>query len=404
MGHSIIVVCDYSPDYLGGAQTAMRNQLLALVQQGHRVTLVAPAMRRPVDGVDHRVPRRRPRVPGLGLLLVRNSPATRSWLRGIAEEVGADAVVAHSEFGLAAAASAVARELGIPSLHTVHTIYWRSPIEPPRFVAEAVAGIMLRGHAFLTGADVRAAGSTDRPMDDAMRGLTSSIARLATVVVSPSAHQAATLESLGLPRVRTLSNVVAESRDTARWPMERPLRLTWAGRLSHEKGVRVTLDAMLEAERRLGPGRITLDIAGDGAERHHVTEAVDRSDAVRWHGRLAPDEVAQLIDRSHGVIISSHGFDNQPMIALEAFRGGRGVIVIDPVLAMEFGDAAVLAEQPTARALADLFVRLATDPEPLRQAADAAARTAEMATPEAHVARLLELALSPRRGADLKRR
>lgn len=393
MGVSLLVVCDYSLDYLGGAQTAVRNQVAALTALGCRATLVAPATRWPIDAVDHRV-LRRPRVPAVGLVLARNSIATRAWIRAIAEEVAADAVVVHSEFGLAAAAIDVAAELGIPSLHVVHTIFWRSPVAPPRALAEVVADVMLRSHAYMTRADTRPAGSTDRPIDDAMRGLTSSIARLATVVASPSAHQAATLTSLGLPRVRTLSNVVADAGGVARWPIERPLRLTWAGRLSHEKGVRIAIGAVLEAQRRLGSGRIVLEVAGDGAERHHVEEALGRSAAVRWHGRLVPDDLTELIDRSHGVIISSHGFDNQPMIALEAFRSGRGVVVIDPVLAREFGDAAVLADEPSQEALATLLVELAHNPQRLRRAADAAMATAAFAAPEAHVSRLRELLFS----------
>src|SRR5690606_22817273 len=70
---------------------------------------------------------------------------------------------------------------------------------------------------------------------------------------------------------------------------------------------------------------------------------------VTFHGAVPGERVAALMDAADAALITSLGFDNQPMVALEAFAHGRPVIVSDPVLGGEFGDAALLTPTPILR-------------------------------------------------------
>src|SRR5690606_33913686 len=103
---------------------------------------------------------------------------------------------------------------------------------------------------------------------------------------------------------------------------------------------------------RLGEGRVHLDVAG-GTHRPVP--------GVTFHGPVPGERVAELMDAADAALITSLGFDNQPMVALEAFAHGRPVIVSDPVLATEFGDAALGTPTPDAEGLATLILRLEAD-------------------------------------------
>lgn len=119
------------------------------------------------------------------------------------------------------------------------------------------------------------------------------------------------------------------------------------------------------------------DIAGGRMDRAVPVSAV-------IHGRLTAAAVARLLQSAHAALITSEGFDNQPMIAVEAIRAGRPVIVSDPTLATEFGTAAIAASDTTAEGLARPLISLATNRERLRTAAAGARRYAAHASGPAH--------------------
>ncbi len=371
-----MLLCDYSLRYLGGAQTAFVRQARSLAAQGWTVVVVAPDAD-VLGGTPHIVPVApavRGTLPGLDLPIL--GPVTRltALLDALIDRHGVQALIVHSEFALAAAALAAGADRGVPVLHTVHTFFWRAPrmLSP---LAPAVGWF----HRGLTGipAAARYRGST--PINNALRGMTLRVALRADAVLSPSAHQAQALRQAGVEHARAFSNVSEPLAPAPPPPDDEPLSLLWAARFAPEKRLDVALDAVRLVGQTLGAGRVHLHVAGG--------EARPLPD-VTFHGRVPGDEVARLVAASHAVLITSLGFDNQPMIALEAFTRARPVLVTDPVLRDEFGAAAVGTPAPDAAGLAASLVQAVRDRDLLRRAGQAALEYAQQRQPDRHAAAL----------------
>lgn len=377
----VLMVCDYSLKYLGGAQTAFMRQAEALACEGVQVIVLAPdADALASEGIITVSPPRRGTIPVLDLPLLGRARDLEPLVAATIRRHGVGAVVVHSEFALAAAAIDVARQLGIPSLHTVHTFFWRAPAALAPF-----APIVSRVHRALTGIRNGGRFTGSHPLNNSLRTMTLRIAERADIVLSPSTHQAAALRDAGAGRVEAFSNVAQPLRVAPPVSDGGPLRLLWVARFAPEKRVDVALDAMRLVADRLGEGRVHLDVAG-GTHRPVP--------GVTFHGPVPGERVGELMDAADAALITSLGFDNQPMVALEAFAHGRPVIVSDPVLATEFGAAAVGTPTPDAEGLADLIVRLEADRALLDGPRAGAVAYARERVASAHVARLRELIAS----------
>lgn len=381
---SVMIVCDYSLSYLGGAQIALVRQARALADAGWRVTVVAPDATQTLrnDRPTH-LATRDPKVlftlPGLDLPMLPSRGRLSRALTKLGKQQHIDGIIVHSEFALAAAALETAQELGVPLLHTVHTYFW----DAPKALAP-VAPVVTAFHRTLTGLPGKQKFRGSTTINNALRSMTHRLATEADAVISPSRHQADALRIAGVENVHVLSNVVQPLVDEPKpadgapghthAPEEPHLRLVWAGRIAPEKRIEVVLEAIRLARAGLesagaGSNAIHLDIAGGHGEIEP---------GVTYHGRLASDEVGELITRADAIVLTSLGFDNQPMVALEACARKRPIIVSDPVLAREFGDAAIGAagdgtETGDAAALANVLIGLAID----RGALDAAGEAAE---------------------------
>lgn len=377
---AVLLVCDYSVAYLGGAQTAFLRQAQALAASGVPVVVLAPdAGELTEDGVVTVAPPRRGTIPVLDLPLLGRARELEPLVAATVRRHDVGAIVVHSEFALASAALAVGAALGIPVLHTVHTFFWRAPA-----VLSPFAPVVSRVHGALTGIRSGDRYTGSHPLNNALRTMTLRVAQRADIVLSPSQHQAEALRRAGAGRVEAFSNVAQPLR-VVEPHRGGPLRLLWVARFAPEKRVHVALEAMRAVVARLGEGRVHLDVAG-GTHRPVP--------GVTFHGPVPRERVAELMDAADAALITSLGFDNQPMVALEAFAHGRPVIVSDPVLAEEFGDAALGTPTPDAEGLAALILRLEADRSLLDDPRAGAVAYARDRVAAAHVARLQELIAS----------
>ncbi|MDQ0614986.1 glycosyltransferase involved in cell wall biosynthesis [Microbacterium sp. W4I4] len=377
---AVLMVCDYSLRYLGGAQTAFIRQAEALAGEGVPVVVLAPdADELTTEGVATIAPPRRGSIPVLDLPLLGRARDLEPLVASVVRRHRIGAIVVHSEFALAAAALAVGKRLGIPVLHTVHTFFWRAPGALAPF-----APIVSRVHSTLTGIRGGDRYTGSHALNNALRTMTLRTAQRADIVLSPSRHQAEALRDAGAGRVEAFSNV-AQPLQVTEPAAGGPLRLLWVARFAPEKRVDVALDAMRKVVAAIGVDRVHLDVAG-GTHRPVP--------GVTFHGAVPGERVAELMDAADAALITSLGFDNQPMVALEAFAHGRPVIVSDPVLGGEFGDAALLTPTPDAAGLAELILQLEADRTLLDAPRDGALAYARDRVAAAHVARLQELIAS----------
>jgi glycosyltransferase involved in cell wall biosynthesis len=381
----VMLVCDYSLSYLGGAQIAFVRQAEALAAAGWKVVVVAPDADQPAlveaPGIICIPTRPKITVPGLGLPVIGTPTALVALLGDLVLRHSVTEIIVHSEFTLAGAAIEVGRRDGVPVLHTVHTFFWHAPT-----LLAPLAPVVTMAHTRGTRLPREPAYEGGSAIDNALRSMTLRVALRADVVLSPSRHQAAALTAAGVPGVRILSNVAEPPRRSSHAvdaaggshgaaAGERSLSLVWAGRFASEKRLDAALNAVRAVRARRGAGRVHLDVAG-GRRR-------DLPD-VTFHGRVSTDHVGTLIEEADAVLISSVGFDNQPMIALEAFARGKPVIVCDDDLGTEFGDAAITAAGRDAEAIADTIERLIDDPDELAFAAAAGYAFAASRQPRAH--------------------
>lgn len=379
-----LIVCDYSLTFLGGAQTALVRQAEALHAQGARVAIMAPDVSKikVSSGIQKIEPPKTATLPGIQLPLFRQTSSLLNFVSGVIEDFKPNAVLSHSEFALVNATIAAARALDVPSMHTVHTFFWHTP----RFAA-VMAPLAKAFYRHATGLPKSRLKLAANPMDSALRNMTLATALHADLTLSPSHHQAEKLRAAGVANVEVVSNVTETKGTPSKLPAGKTLKLAWIGRFSPEKRLEVALEGvslakeMLAAEG-LDPHSMELHIAGGPAREGNDNH---------WHGTLTADGVSKLLSESHALVMTSLGFDNQPMVILEAFAHARPVILTDPVLGKEFGDAAVLTPTPDAAGLALSLVELAKQSDALVRKAAAASKASNGATALVHAQKLASL-------------
>ena len=355
----IAIVSDYFLDYIGGAQSSIHEQKASLEEAGHEVFLVAHT-RKGSGPVDLSVTPAFT-IPGVQLAVSRNRPKLVGLLTEFFATHEIDVVHLQTEFGLAHASIAAARLRGIPVVHTVHTFYWQSAGFGPTLVAP----IMRRMLQSATNSRFAVQRITGRPSDDLLRTLTAETAKLVDVVVSPSEHQGADLAAAGVQTpIAIVPNPIARSPRPAQLLADDATpRFLWVARCEPEKRPLIFAEAVFSA---LGRANFEVDFVGDGSQLDELRKVTAGVIGIRVHGNLGHEQVLQLIDDSSVVVLTSNGFDNQPMTIAESVSRYRGVLFCDPKLREGLGKSGYLSTDPSAAALGDAIVELVTQPGALQ--------------------------------------
>jgi glycosyltransferase involved in cell wall biosynthesis len=124
-------------------------------------------------------------------------------------------------------------------------------------------------------------------------------------------------------KVHVLGNFVekpTESIDQAAKTDGMPYIL-YIGRLSHEKGVDVLVDAVAGLP-------LQLKIAGTGPEENSLRQMVDQQGLpnIEFLGHVTGDYKWQLIGNALATIVPSRWYENLPFVILESFASGTPVI------------------------------------------------------------------------------
>lgn len=369
----VALVSDYTLATLGGAENAFAEQARVLSEVTDVLAVCPPSDRLTSLGKKRGVTSLAVPVafvvPGLGFPVARHTPRLRALFRNAFEETGTDVVHVHSEFGIAAAAIAVARELRIPVVQTVHTFFWQT--QAPIQTLLALGGPVF--HRAMTGLPHRRQRLASRRGDSALRNMTLSVGLAVDRVISPSMHQAQRLRQAGLTEVDVIPNTVRQNASAQ--PLERiegPLRVLWIGRLAAEKRVLPFLRSCLSALDRVGPQRLQIDVLGAGPQYAEATRMVQGRKGIDLHGRVPYAAIPDWLAHCHVTALTSLGWDNQPMTVAESVMALRGVIWSDPNLTEGLGEAGIPAFGADEGVLADRLSELALDPTPVLVASEAA--------------------------------
>jgi glycosyltransferase involved in cell wall biosynthesis len=164
-------------------------------------------------------------------------------------------------------------------------------------------------------------------------------------------------------RVHVVGNAVSEEflragRARAAEPLDRPLRVLFAGRLAAQKNLRRLLDALALLEVP-----VEVHLAGDGEERAELEARAARLSrhTVTFLGRLGH---ADLIEQLHwaDVFVMTSDREGMPLVALEAMAVGVPVLSTDVPGSRELVADRGLLVPPTAAGVADGLRRLYDDP------------------------------------------
>jgi glycosyltransferase involved in cell wall biosynthesis len=397
----IAIVSDYFLDYVGGAQTSMKQQRLAFEEAGHTVVMISAShalFGRRVTPVDDGIMvQPNYTIPGLKLPIIPNNGRVRAQLERYFRDQAIDVVHVQTEFGLAHAAVDVARRMGIPSVHTVHTFYWASEGGPQA----SVAWFLRWGLGVVTKAAIPRLSLVPRAADNLLRNVTLALALAADAVVSPSAHQARDLEAAGVPApVAVVPNPIATSRRPSvalTSAQAGEPRFLWVARCEAVKRPLVFAQAAIDALASTGDA-FSVDFVGDGAELATLQKLTAEHPQIRVHGAMTHDEVLDLIDAASAVALTSVGFDNQPMTIAEAVSRERGVLYCDPKLHEGLAKAGYLSESTDAAGLAAALEALVADPAILQRMSAGAAADRHEFSPETYVGRMLAVYEAARSG------
>jgi glycogen(starch) synthase len=147
---------------------------------------------------------------------------------------------------------------------------------------------------------------------------------------------------------------------------ERPLVLG-IGRLVHEKGFDVAVEAFARVARALPDARFV--IAGDGPERERLeaqVSALGLGAAVAFPGWIPPGHVHELMNTAAVVVMPSRSREAFGLVALQAAQVGRPVVATRvgglPEVVVD-GVTGVLVDNEDAVALAEAIVSLLTTPD-----------------------------------------
>ncbi len=362
---------DYHPTTLGGVQTAVAALRRGLERAGHRVTLFAAplpgAAAEPDDDVVELAPLAGAVVNGFPMVLptARNAALIDA---AFAARGPIDIVHTHTTYGVAISGMKAARRHRIPLIHTAQS-------RDDAFIENTAPAPYLSALALRTlhGRFVdHPADRPRRPESRAARHAWHTIVgqgQAADRVIAPTRHFADLMLAHGLSTpIEVVSNGVDDAlldRADRDGDHERrgPLRLIWCGRLSAEKRLLESIEAV-----RRSPG-CTLDVYGDGDLSGRAAAAVadhGLGQRVTLHGRVSQRECLDAMADADALLFPSWGFDTQGMVLLEAIAVGLPVVYCDPDLAESVPVAAsVRAGDASPAAIAAAIDALAGDRERL---------------------------------------
>ncbi|WP_297871300.1 glycosyltransferase family 4 protein [uncultured Oscillibacter sp.] len=315
----ILMTSDWYSPAVNGVVTSVKNLKKELERRGHEVRVLTLSQTRrswEQDGVTY--------LGSVAAGLIYPGARLRTALAGkwVRELVawGPDVVHSQCEFSTFFLARRIAQELGIPLVHTYHTVYedYTHYFSPSVHFGKKAAAVFTRWAASHTDCLIAPTGK--------VRMLLQSYGVEKPVFVVPSGIDLRPFQSEADP---LRSAVLRSSLDI---PQDRTV-LVCVGRLAEEKNI----EELLRFRANLGPGRYTLLLVGDGPHRRELEETaaglgLTAPDAI-FAGMVPADQVADWY-RLGDLFVSASTSETQGLTYAEALAAGVPVLCrADPCLA-----------------------------------------------------------------------
>lgn len=388
----IAIFSDYYLPHIGGVETSVYHQQRALQAAGHEVWVISPKMRGAghIDDDKENVIRLSGRFSfvydGMDLYLW---PRRRHYQ--IIDHLKPDIIHVQSQESLALFAAKYAKSRNLPLIYTAHTFLTPQTamlVPFPRLISTMA---VIRQHIFLGRISprlkVRAKDNlfgipcksyTDRTILKAwMR-----YASLADIVIAPSQRMVDFVDHYvsGSPKYMIPNPFHSQALQAAPvQPVHQPVKVITSFVLRPEKRPQVLIEAcrLLGSEER---AKLKVDMYGGGLWLKKMRKLVSKyklEDTITLHGPVHTDKLHQAKLDSDIMVLASLGFDNQPMVFLEALSAGCAIMYCDEYLKEGTQASNSVLVEPSAEGFAEGLRKIINDPERLNAMKKASKREAK---------------------------
>lgn len=334
----IVFFVDFHDSTVGGVQTSVRAQKQALEKLGHVVTTVTPSPLVGVKSDDTNISL--PNLPVMrsgGFPMV--FPSRRNLRRlevALKKRPPIDVVHAQTNIGVGILGHQFAAIHQLPLVQTMHgrdDVFAETTFTFP--LLQTWLADRLHSHFIKHSAKINASGLS-WPARLAWSVMINH-AESADWVTVPSAHFKQKFLERGLKNnISVISNglsdelIAAIPKPSRRSKKDRRLKIMWCGRLSAEKRPLELLRAIKNCQQP-----VSLTMAGNGpllAVTKRTIADIGLKSIVSLKSGLDQAAVLRQMAAHDVLVYGSFGFDNQPMVLLEAFAAELPVILCDPDL------------------------------------------------------------------------
>lgn len=378
---NIAIFTDIFLEVPGGICSSIQAQKAGLEAAGHKVTVFCPGWRQTKDKSIVIVPTMSRRIKINGAPMAHAPEKIIEWINlNVPMFSKFDVVHVHYEAACSIAGMKLARQYHIPLVQTMHgredvAIQTNVP-HPLKYMVAMMLNWM---HAWyiprkkIIKKDKDLATTRTKAK---MWTLMVNHANFADAVITPSFHFAEKLKKYGVKRpISRVSNAIDDAvANAVKWPVRKlvadePLKIFWNSRISHEKRVMVMLEAVKMAVDQGVKLKVTICGYGNAekAAKKYVNKQGLRK-VVKFEGRVSHDTMLARMREQHLAILTSYGFDIQPMTLLEAEAANLPVVICDPDMReVTAKEGTVFCDSPQSVDIAAELVRLYHNPARIEQ-------------------------------------